>query len=279
MRLHSRSLWVSTTLPLLLGVTALSGCAFLDKLGVKPSGPSEESPIESTDGSNPDATPFELQILEEINDGSRLTVRGRFVTKTEWNPAQIVVRLSALDEDGEQRLSYFPVVESMTGPKVDMLEAGKSTDFTVSILSAGLSNYQVELLWGADAAPFLAAAPASNPEQFLALRNLEVHRIPGDNCASPDECVVQFNITGEFFNSGTATVSQILLRAGFLPADKLALQGQIFENERRIEVRNLRLGPNEKKPFRLTLEKLVPSSTQMAPKPIVQIESFESDVL
>jgi hypothetical protein len=109
----------------------------------------------------------------------------------------------------------------------------------------------------------------------LALRKLEVHRVPSDSCSTPDECSVKFTITGEFFNPGGATVKNVVIEAGFSPADKLDLPGQILENARRIEVKNLNLVPGGVKPFRLAMEKLIPSSEQIAPHPIVRIVSVE----
>jgi hypothetical protein len=189
------------------------------------------------------------------------------------------VRLSALDSAGEQRQSYFAVAaESGEGP-FGQLQPGSKTEFTLSIPSTEISNYQIELLWGKDAAPFQKQARAGLEEgkEFLALRNLEVYRVPSDDCATPNECTVRFNVSGEFFNSGSKTISKVTLRAGFVRADELDLPQQNLENERRIEVRNMSLVPGGTRPFRLALEKLILLSDQVAPRPVVQILSFESD--
>ncbi len=88
---------------------------------------------------------------------------------------------------------------------------------------------------------------------------------------------MRFSIKGEFFNSGGATIDNVVLVAGFSPADKLDLPGQILENERRIEVRNVGLAAGAKKPFRLTLEKFVPASDTVAYQPVVRIVSFGNE--
>jgi hypothetical protein len=241
----------------------------------------DRSALETTSGGNPDVTPFSLEVLDEANDGERLAVHGRVVPKVAWDPSQVVVRLSALDENGESRLSYYSLGGNNTlQPGAGAaLEPGRPAEFTLAIPSAGITNYQLELLWGADARPFLkeATAAGSKGKEFLALRNLEVHRVPGEECSNPDACRVKFTITGEFYNSGSGVVTRISLKAGFVPADQLDLPDQIFENERRIEIRNLRLGPGSTKPFRLALEKEIPSTQQIAPKPMVRILSFDSE--
>ena len=266
---------LSTKVGFVLCWCALTGCQLL---GAKVVAPSADA-IESTTGSMPEVTPFLLEVVGEANDGEKLIVNGRFVPKIAWDPANVLVRLSALDIQGEQRQSYFAVAaESGTGP-FGQLQVGAPTEFTLSLPSKDISNYQIELLWGQDAAPFQKQARGGSNEgkEFLALRNLEVYRMPSDTCASPNECTVKFTVTGEFFNAGSAVVSKVVLKAGFARVDELDLRGQKLENERRIEVRNMHLGPASTRPFRLVLDKLIPLSDQIAPRPVVQILSFESE--
>jgi hypothetical protein len=253
----------------------ISGCQLLGTNVVAPS----PDAIESTAGSIPEVTPFLLEVIGEVNDGDKLIVNGRFVPKIAWDPANVLVRLSALDAQGQQRQSYFAVAAESANAPFGQLEVGSATEFTLSLPSKDISNYQIELLWGQDAAPFQKQARSGTEEgkEFLALRNLEVYRMPSDNCASPNECTVKFTVTGEFFNAGSAIVSKVVLKAGFARVDELDLRGQKLENERRIEVRNMHLGPASTRPFRLVLDKLIPLSDQIAPRPVVQILSFESE--
>jgi hypothetical protein len=231
--------------------------------------------VESTSGSEPERSPFTLEVLDEVNDGERVSIRGRVVPKGDWARDDAVVRLSALDEQGNSRIVLRKL--SDIAPKGEESNGSRPTEFVLSIPSKGISNYQIELLWGDEAAPFMARAAdaASGDGQVLALRKLEVHRVPSESCSTPDECSVKFTITGEFFNSGGATLKNVVIEAGFVPADKLDLPGQILENARRIEVRNLNLVSGGTKPFRLALEKQIPSSEQVAPRPVVRIVSVE----
>jgi hypothetical protein len=219
-------------------------------------------------------------VLEESNDGETMVIKGRVVPKTTWASDQVMVRLAAVDDAGEQVTSYQKLNDIAAERKE--LGAGQPVNFSLSLPSRGLSNYQLEVLWGNDAAPYGSAPKASlkqpqPPREFLALQGLEVHRVPDGSCSSPEECLVRFSIKGEFFNSGRATIQNITLLAGFSPADKLDLPEQILENERRIEVRNVNLAAGAKKPFRLTLEKFVPASDTVAYQPVVRIVSFGNE--
>ena len=149
--------------------------------------------------------------------------------------------------------------------------------FALSMPMKGITNYQLEVLWGQEAAPYAPAEPQKESKQFIALRNLEVHRVPMDNCVDPNECVVRFTITGELFNSGGATIKDVVIEAGFGGEDNLDLPSQILENEKRVEVPNLRLAPGASQRFRVSLDKLVPTSTVVAPQPVVRIASFRSE--
>lgn len=88
---------------------------------------------------------------------------------------------------------------------------------------------------------------------------------------------MSFSIKGEFFNAGRAVVKNVSLVAGFAPASKIDSPNQPLENERRIEVKNVGLAPQGVKPFRLTLEKLLPASDTVAYQPVVRILSFDSE--
>lgn len=249
------------------------------------SGAAKQRAVDSAAGIDPSATPFKIEVIEELHDGADLVIKGRLTPKSEWSSQDVVVRLAALDDSGQQRISFHRM--SDLAPQAGMLAAGVSENFSLTIPASGLTNYQLEVLWGRDAAPFLNKEPAKieaekekkpeAPAQYLALRKLEVHRVPGESCANPNECELKFTITGELFNSGGATVRNVVIVAGFTTPDKLDLRDQILENERKVEVRNLGLKPGASKPFRLSLEKHVASADQSAPQPVVRIVSVESE--
>jgi hypothetical protein len=271
-------------LPVSLFVLSLSGCALF--------GPTAKTtnvggvPLEATAGVDPDVTPFILEVVDEVNDGKQLTVNGRILPKTSKPASEVVVRLSALDRRGEQKVSYSNMQDVLTGDSAShgaprMLEKGVAQPFTLSMPMAGITNYQLEVVWGQEAAQFAPkrTAPESknDSKQFIALRNLEVHRVPTESCVSPDECIVRFTITGELFNSGSATIRDVVIEAGFGKGANLDLPAQILENEKRVEVPNLRLAPGGAQRFKVSLDKLVASTTVVAPQPVVRIASFRSE--
>ena len=262
----------------------ISGCSLFGSTA-KTSG-AADVPIEATAGIDPDVTPFVLEVVKEVNDGKKLVVKGRLIPKTTKPASEVVVRLSALDKAGEERVSFHNMKDVLGGSAADkksapMLEKGVAQPFTLSMPLKGITSYQLEVLWGKEAAPFApveSAPPAkTEPKQFIALRNLEVHRVPSENCSSPNECIVRFTITGEMFNSGTATIKDVVILAGFTPSDALDLESQILENEKRVEVPNLRLAPGASRRFKVSLDKPVPVTTTIAPQPVVRIASFRSE--
>jgi hypothetical protein len=264
---------------LLLTITvsaSVAGCALLRGSS---SGPDTKA-LDSVAGGDPSVTPFKLDVLQEANDGEKLQIKGRVVAKTTRPADDVIVRLTAVDSQGGQRSSFHKL--SDITPNSAELKPGNPTQFSLSIPSQGVSNYQLEVLWGKDAAPYLGSSRASMktpaaPSEYLALRNLEVHRVPDGSCSSPEECLVTFSIKGEFFNASRARVRDVVLVAGFSPAAKMDLPNHPLENERRIEIRNMGLAPQSTKPFRLTLEKIVPASDTVAYQPVVRIVSFDSD--
>jgi hypothetical protein len=239
--------------------------------------------IEATSGIDPDVTPFVLEVVEELNDGTQLIVKGRILPKSTWPADAVVVRLSALDRAGQQRVSFHKMQDIVSaapgGTPTTTLEKGVAQTFNLSLPLKGITSYQLDVLWGKEAELYTgpAQAPKQDAKHFLALRNMEVHRLPGESCSSPDECLVTFTITGELFNSGAATVKDVVIVAGFGTPDKLDLPGQILENEKRVEVPNLSLAPGSGKRFRISLEKLVPPTASVAPQPVVRIVSFRSE--
>ncbi len=239
--------------------------------------------LEATSGIDPDVTPFVLEVVEELNDGNQLLVKGRILPKSNWPADAVVVRLSALDRSGQQRVSYHKMKDIVSpspgGAAPTTLVEGVAQTFSLSLPLKGITSYQLEVLWGKEAEPYTGPLnqPKKDTGQFLALRNMEVHRLPGESCASPDECLVTFTITGELFNSGSATVKDVVIVAGFGGSDKLDLPNQILENEKRVEVPNLSLAPGSGKRFKISLQKLVPPTAPVAPQPVVRIASFRSE--
>jgi len=267
---------------LLMCGLALSGCGWFNRsVDSRAAASGAGRVVSSAVGGDPSVTPFRLDVLQETNDGKNLSIQGQVVSKSQRSSKDVLVRLTAVDAQGEEKTAIHKLADLI--PNAGDLTPSMPTQFSLSLPSQGISNYQLEVLWGKDAEPYLGDSRASFKQQqkasseFLALRNLEVHRVPDGSCSSPEECLVTFSIKGEFFNSGKATIRDVIVVAGFTPASKLGSPNHPLENEKRIQVQNLDLAPQATKPFRLTLEKLLPASDTVAYQPIVRIVSFGSD--
>ena len=84
--------------------------------------------VESASGADPSATPFKIEVVEELHDGADLVIKGRLTAKSEWPADEVVVRLAALDESGQQRLSFHRM--SDLSPKSGVLGAGVPETFS-----------------------------------------------------------------------------------------------------------------------------------------------------
>jgi hypothetical protein len=264
------------TLFAIISVVSTSGCSWFNGTGALKG---DKSIVGSAVGGDPSVTPFRLDVLQESNDGKTLNIQGQLVSKERRSAKDVIVRLKGVDASGEERVASHKVADLISGG--GDLNPSIPTQFSLALPADGLSNYQLEVLWGRDAEPYLGNNRASlkSPKaasDFLALRNLEVHRVPDGSCSSPEECLVTFSIKGEFFNSGKAVITDVVLVAGFTPASKMGLPNPPLENEKRIQVQNMGLSPQGTKPFRLTLEKLLPASDTVAYQPVVRIVSFET---
>lgn len=270
----------------------LSGCAFVDQLSgtLTVSPPQEREPVAVAQDGLSEDVPFRLEILDELNDGEKLIVRGRAIAKTSWELTKAVVRLTGLTEDGEVRNSLFPLssspVNQVSGVPIEAraslkstLAPGEKVDFSLELPAKGLSSYQLELLWGSDAEPVLKMAAVPKGPAFLALRKLEVTLRRSLTCDFIP-CPSTYQLTGELYNSGGATVTDVVLGAGFILTEdqgKLALSDQIPENEQRIEVRNIRLAPGEAKAVKVVLDQPILESEGRI-KPVIRIVSFETEL-
>ena len=241
-------------------------------------------PIEATSGIDPDVTPFVLEVLDEKNDGDKLQITGRILPKAEWSASKVVVKLSALDKQGQERVSFHRMSDLLlktqdTNDDRLLLHKGVARTFTLELPLKGISSYQLEAVWGNDAGPLAAQEPdpVEQPKEFIALRNMESHRVPSESCAQPNECVLKWTITGEIFNSGRQMVKEVEIAAGFGTPAKLDLPGQILEDEKRVRVPNLRLAPGKAQRFKISLEKLFPVTSESAPQPVVKLASFQSE--
>lgn len=248
----------------------LSACSSLTSL----TGPSSsKTPIDvAGEDSGSANSPFRLEVSDEVNDGNDLSVRGQVVLKTGTKISNAVVRLSGLDAEGETQEASFPL--KFPAKKTEFTE-GDKIPFALSIPISGVDHYQLEVRWGKEAR---VQSTKSTADQFVALRNVSTEVVRSTDCV--EDCAIRHRVMGDLFNGGEGRVTGVVLGAGFLdrPTPKgasLDLQVQIPENERRIEVRNLNLGPQESKAIRLMLDQPegVESSAVLPSVRIISVET------
>jgi hypothetical protein len=240
----------------------------------------------STEAADDERTPFRLEVVDESNDGRRFIVRGRVVVKADWDAQHAVVRLAALTEGGRTERAHFPLAErrvtSAGGIPVEVpatetirqLKAGERVDFILEVPAAGLTSYQLDLLWGKDAGPVLEQARVPAGPGLLTLRNLEAQKVRDLTC-DYIPCPSKHQVTGELFNAGNGTITRVVLGIALVPlAPELDLGDQIPQNERRIEIRNLQLAPEQAKPLKLVLDREIEEG-EPEMRPNVRVLKFD----
>jgi hypothetical protein len=277
---------------LLVMLGALQGCAVgvgFDRVGswfdsISTSSPGDSVP--STDAADDERTPFRLEVVDESNDGRRFRVQGKVVVKADWDAENAIVRLVALTDSGRTERAHFPLanrrvtsaggipVEASESAASRQLKAGERVDFTLEVPAAGLISYQLDLLWGKEAEPVLKQARGPAGPGLLTLRSLEAQKVRDLTC-DYIPCPSKHQVTGELFNAGSGVITRVVLGLSLTPvAPELDLGGQIPQNERRIEIRNLRLAPEEAKPIKLVVDREI-REDEAEMRPNVRVISFD----
>lgn len=243
----------------------LSGCAGLSApapMGTTALRPPVEVAAAAT------TVPFGLKVVDEVNDGERLHILASIESRTAWDPRRVMVRLVGLSGETVIGTSDYPLA-GVVAPG-DALPAGRSFDISLSIPVKGVTDYQLELLWGEESGPVrVEAAPTP-----LRLEDMTVARAT-TGCATPN-CPVVYEVTGSLTNRGTATISRAALGVGFLPhgGGAGAVVG-IPADEESIDLGALSLAPGTSRPVRLTVEQpRLASGGELTP--VVRIVSFEA---
>lgn len=222
--------------------------------------------------------PLSLQVVDEVNDGSRLHILGSVSAATDWDLKDVIVKLTGLNNGQEVGISYLPLANADTR-KEHLIKAGEKFTFSISVPSPELTDYQIELLWGEDAKRNLALARAAQPGS-VELRDIQVETIR-QPCSGSD-CEVTFRITGKIHNGTGKNITNLVLGVGYIrtsPA-KLDLTRQIPQNEENIDIGRFLLAPGASREVRLNFDRpvlekeLVNQAGQL--KPSIRIISFET---
>jgi hypothetical protein len=244
-------------------VFGLVGCS-----GVPAPRPSA-SPVESAQaGRN---VPFGLKVVDEVNDGQRLHILASIESRTPWDPSRVMVRLTGFSGEKVLGVSDYPLLGSGNSGAAAVFEPGRPFDVSLSIPVVGVTDYQLELLWGEESGMELQSA-APSP---LQLRNVAV--IKSAEPCSAGRCPVVYEVSGELINSGPGTIARAALGVGFLPHVQGGggLVAGIPAEEEVVDIAALALEPGRSRPIKLSVEQpeLVGGGEL---SPVVRVLSFEA---
>ncbi|NLF25505.1 MAG: hypothetical protein GX589_07595 [Deltaproteobacteria bacterium] len=248
-----------------------------------------EPPFEATELDEVrEEVPFTVEVVDEVNDGKKIHLRLRLQTKGVWDPSLMALKLSGLNSGR--------VVRAETHVLADLLEKEETKGahqplpeelfLTVSISALDLTDYQVELLWGEEAAavgaveaetavpagttvPAGTKAAAGEPTVSakhrggLLIRNLTWQERRDCN-QSP--CQLSYQLQGEFYNSGSALVSGAILGVQLrAPGDASTLK------EEQVRIDGLELAPGEGRQLQIEIDQGQADMAQQGLQPALRL--------
>ncbi len=227
--------------------------------------------------------PFDFEIVEEVNDGSRLHLVASLQVRTDWRADEVVARLVGLDQGQIVSTAYYPFSkkkDAEQGELPEILRSGEQLRFALSIPSSEISDYQLELFWGADAKEHLSKlAEFENRPPLLTIRKIELFRERGKCQETP--CPIQLTVSGELYNSGQTAVCDIELAVGLIwvaagEDRKDASYDPDEAGEEHVRLTDLCLESGVAKPIRFVIDRDVPEIVGGAYQPMIRIVGFQS---
>jgi len=221
----------------------------------------------------PPAQPFTLKILDELNDGTNFHLRGRVIAKARWDLSQAVVRLTGIKNGQVVNTTHSPLlpfVKSENSISYTRHHPPQDFTFSLSIPSNTITDYQLELLWGAEARGYIAKKEKYSPNA-LQLRNVKTERRL--RCTKTP-CQVAYRITGELINAGTTPINSATLGVGFVDRTLQATQpfsAPIPNNETEVVMAEVALAPGASRLIKLDLDQTISEDEEKKYKPVVRV--------
>jgi hypothetical protein len=180
--------------------------------------------------------PYQLRIDDEVFDGKKLFIKVAVEQLTSSVQAPSVIRLKTMHNGADVGESFVPFDEQQQG---DALQLSADAE--------GFTDYQVDLLWGADAESFLKAIPASH---FIVVR---------DTALITD--ATGSRITGTIENTGHYPVSNTPLTVEFQwvkQGEFLDLSVHDPEATTELTLSDITIEPKQSRSFAIALESSPP---------------------
>lgn len=223
--------------------------------------------------------PLEIRVIGEHNDGEYIHVLGEIRSSTPWAYKDIAIRMSGLNAGETVRELTVPLVSALVSKTEAALVTAallpdKPTKFSVSLAVQGIRDYQIEVLWGAEAQGILLDS-SKNRDLGLVLRKLRIERHEGSCSRRPCEAV--FRVMGDLYNSADITLRKAVLGIGFLSVKTpgLDMKNRIPDNEELINISDLDLLPGASRPFKIVIDRAVPESLARKISPSLRVVSYE----
>lgn len=222
--------------------------------------------------------PFTLEIVDELNDGNQLRVLAKVTARAAWPVSDVLLRLTGMKAGETLDVSTYPLKNAMPtgeGGAAPAIAAGKSLNLSLTAPAAGITDYQLELLWGKDAQLATQSSEIQRRGALLKVRHIEVESTPVLCDEAP--CPVTYTVTGELFNAGRSDITQATLGIGYVflkTGEELDLQHALPEREEVVEVPSLHLTSGQQRPLKIVLDRPVPVVNGGYYQPVLRIIAF-----
>lgn len=182
--------------------------------------------------------PYRIEISEEINDGKTLYIKAHLSVLTDFEDPKALIRLSGLKNGINIQERIYQLKDHLTENQGDLLMEMPSSDIT---------DYQLELLWGKEAADFFAKAAAEQ----LSKISLEAVKVEKLRICEAEICHYNYKINGSIRNDSEAPINDIVLGLSFQTEEAFNNHKYDFSGEKIIPVPKLELMPGETRSFNL----------------------------
>ncbi len=214
--------------------------------------------------------PFSVKVIHEVNDGSSVHITGEVLPKPDAKISGAVLVLTIL-KAGEVISEKALPLNSLTAS-----EPGAALPFAISNVSGASTDYQLQLLWGAEAFHYLSAAsqPESDSGTDLVIDNVRLESVPcqEDSCKEPVSHIVR----AELQNNTAKIVESVELGLGFawVPRGSLDFPKVNPQNEEKLSLKALGLKPNVCRSLSLSIAAAVPQRKDAELKPVLRVISY-----
>jgi hypothetical protein len=242
--------------------TSLTGCWSTSKSIKRSSLPSKTKRAE---------LPFRISVTDAVNDGSALYLRTRVQALAPWDKDYVFIRLKGFAGGERHEEVVIPLAEAIENqqPQAKARYVGqvfKNLFLGLSLPSEGLTDYQLELIWGKEASSALSANKSATEVQVKGVQ--VVYQQECGNC--PEVALMK----GTLVNKSEVAVSAISLEVGFrrrnpLPDSSQSALVQI------VEISDLNLPPGTEQDLEFEVD--LTRARDGAFIPVLQILNYQVD--